>query len=447
MNRQKQQYDFNKLQKRLRRHVGEAIVDYGMIEENDRIMVCLSGGKDSYTLLDMLLSLQRSAPVAFSLVAVNLDQKQPGFPQHVLPTWLQSKGIEYKIIEQDTYTIVQEKIPQGKTTCSLCSRLRRAILYRCASELNCTKVALGHHRDDLLQTLFLNLFYGGKMKAMPPKLKSDDGKHIVIRPLAYCREKDIQRYADARQFPIIPCNLCGSQPNLQRQVIADMLRDWDKRYPGRLETLFSALKNVSAEAAYCLHIKQPLHIISGEVSRFVFSLKGVFMVISFSNLWNAHPEVKGDAIPCRLKNGRKAFDDQCAIRVGTALARCGFDVTKLRANFCWHHPKDQGHILRAEELAIALAATPLPGISSVVKINIDNFEKTLKNKTGIIFFKDYWRRGNESFLNRSGDHIDLWNGSRLTTRLSYFRIQWGLSIERYWSSFSNAKEIWFWRVI
>lgn len=228
----KEQYNLNKLQKRLRRNVGEAIADFNMIEEGDRIMVCLSGGKDSYTMLEILRNLQQSAPINFSLVAVNLDQKQPGFPEHVLPEYLEKLGVEYKIVEENTYGIVKEKIPEGKTTCSLCSRLRRGILYRTATELGATKIALGHHRDDILQTLFLNMFYGGKMKGMPPKLMSDDGKHIVIRPLAYCREKDIQRFADAKAFPIIPCNLCGSQPNLQRQVIADMLRDWDKRYRG-----------------------------------------------------------------------------------------------------------------------------------------------------------------------------------------------------------------------
>ncbi len=200
--------------------------------------------KDSYTMLEILRNLQQSAPINFSLVAVNLDQKQPGFPEHVLPEYLEKLGVEYKIVEENTYGIVKEKIPEGKTTCSLCSRLRRGILYRTATELGATKIALGHHRDDILQTLFLNMFYGGKMKGMPPKLMSDDGKHIVIRPLAYCREKDIQRFADAKAFPIIPCNLCGSQPNLQRQVIADMLRDWDKRYPGRIETMFSAMQNV-----------------------------------------------------------------------------------------------------------------------------------------------------------------------------------------------------------
>ncbi|MGO2368920.1 MAG: tRNA 2-thiocytidine(32) synthetase TtcA [Serratia sp. (in: enterobacteria)] len=241
---QKEQYNLNKLQKRLRRNVGQAIADFNMIEEGDRIMVCLSGGKDSYTMLEILRNLQQSAPVNFSLIAVNLDQKQPGFPEHILPAYLESLGVEYKIVEENTYSIVKDKIPEGKTTCSLCSRLRRGILYRTATELGATKIALGHHRDDILQTLFLNMFYGGKLKGMPPKLMSDDGKHVVIRPLAYCREKDIERFSIAKAFPIIPCNLCGSQPNLQRQVIGDMLRDWDKRYPGRLETMFSATQNV-----------------------------------------------------------------------------------------------------------------------------------------------------------------------------------------------------------
>lgn len=237
-------YNLNKLHKRLRRHVGEAIADFSMIEEGDRIMVCLSGGKDSYTMLDLLRSLQLSAPVKFELIAVNLDQKQPGFPANVLPDYFSSIGITYKIVEENTYAIVKEKIPEGKTTCSLCSRLRRGILYRTATELGVTKIALGHHRDDILHTLFLNLFYAGKLKGMPPKLMSDDGKHIVIRPLAYCREKDIEKYAHAKQFPIIPCNLCGSQPNLQRQVIKQMCQQWDKQHPGRLETIFNAVKNI-----------------------------------------------------------------------------------------------------------------------------------------------------------------------------------------------------------
>ncbi len=241
----KQNYNFNKLQKRLRRNVGNAIADFNMIEEGDKVMVCLSGGKDSYTLLDILLNLQQNAPVNFEIVAVNLDQKQPGFPEHVLPTYLQKIGVDYKIVEENTYGIVKEKIPEGKTTCSLCSRLRRGILYRTATELGATKIALGHHRDDMLATLFLNMFYGGKLKSMPPKLISDDGKHIVIRPLAYCKEKDIEKYATAKAFPIIPCNLCGSQPNLQRQVVKEMLNTWDRQYPGRLETMFSAMQNIT----------------------------------------------------------------------------------------------------------------------------------------------------------------------------------------------------------
>ncbi|CNH55750.1 tRNA 2-thiocytidine(32) synthetase TtcA [Yersinia pekkanenii] len=241
---QKEKYNLNKLQKRLRHNVGQAIADFNMIEEGDRVMVCLSGGKDSYTMLDILQNLQKSAPINFTLIAVNLDQKQPGFPEDILPAYLDKQGVEYKIVEENTYGIVKDIIPEGKTTCSLCSRLRRGILYRTATELGATKIALGHHRDDILQTLFLNMFYGGKLKGMPPKLMSDDGKHVVIRPLAYCREKDIERFAVIREYPIIPCNLCGSQPNLQRQVIKDMLRDWDKQYPGRIETLFSAMQNV-----------------------------------------------------------------------------------------------------------------------------------------------------------------------------------------------------------
>ena len=240
----KVQYNANKLTKRLRHHVGDAINDYHMIAPGDRVMVCLSGGKDSYTMLDILRNLQAHAPIDFELIAVNLDQKQPGFPEHILPDYLQSIGIPFRIIEGDTYSVVKRVIPEGKTTCSLCSRLRRGVLYRVAEEIGATKIALGHHRDDLLETLLLNMFYGGRLKAMPPKLVSDNGKHIVIRPLVYCREKDIERYAQLKAFPIIPCNLCGSQPNLQREVIGQMLKEWDKQFPGRLETMFSALKTV-----------------------------------------------------------------------------------------------------------------------------------------------------------------------------------------------------------
>lgn len=237
--------EFNKLQKRLRRQAGQAIADFDMIQQGDRIMVCLSGGKDSYTLLHILLGLQKSAPVAFELIAVNLDQKQPGFPEEVLPEYLKKLGVAYHILEKDTYSIVKEKVPEGKTTCSLCSRLRRGTLYGFAEEIGATKIALGHHRDDLLETLFLNLFFGGSIKSMPPKLLSDDQKNILIRPLAYCKEKDIAEFAELMAFPIIPCNLCGSQENLQRQVIKEMLNDWDKRFPGRIETLFNALQNVA----------------------------------------------------------------------------------------------------------------------------------------------------------------------------------------------------------
>lgn len=242
---QKQQYSFNKLQKRLRRFAGKAIADFNMIEDGDKVMVCLSGGKDSYTMLDILLFLRSHAPIHFDIVAVNLDQKQPGFPEDVLPTYLQNIGVEYKIVEENTYAIVKDKIPEGKTTCSLCSRLRRGILYRTATEIGATKIALGHHRDDILETLFLNMFHGGKLKAMPPKLVSDDGKHVVIRPLAYCTEKDITKYAEAQQFPIIPCNLCGSQENLQRKAIKMMLQDWARKYPGRIENMFRAVQNVA----------------------------------------------------------------------------------------------------------------------------------------------------------------------------------------------------------
>ena len=240
----KAQFNFNKLQKRLRRQTGQAVMDFNMIEEGDRIMVCLSGGKDSYTLLEMLKHLQRVAPIKFDLFVVNLDQKQPGFPEHVLPEYLDTQDVEYKIVEEDTYSIVTDIIPEGKTTCSLCSRLRRGILYRTAKELGATKIALGHHRDDMIETLFLNMFYGGKLKSMPAKLMSDNGEHMVIRPLAYCKEADIEQYAIHKSYPIIPCNLCGSQENLQRKHTKAMLAKWNEEHPGRIESIFTAMQNV-----------------------------------------------------------------------------------------------------------------------------------------------------------------------------------------------------------
>ena len=241
----KQKLEFNKLRKRLRRHVGQAIADFDMIQDGDKVMVCLSGGKDSYTLLDILMNLQKHAPIDFELIAVNLDQKQPGFPVHVLPEYLSSLDIPFHIIEKDTYSIVKEVVPEGKTTCGICSRLRRGSLYAWASQNGITKIALGHHRDDIIETAFLNMFYGGKLKAMPPKLLSDDKTNILIRPLSYCKEADIARYADYQQFPIIPCNLCGSQENLQRQVIKDMLQNWEKKFPGRSDIIFKSLQNVA----------------------------------------------------------------------------------------------------------------------------------------------------------------------------------------------------------
>jgi len=251
---QKQVYEGNKLAKRLRRQVGEAIADFDMIRAGDKVMVCLSGGKDSYALLDILLSLKQHAPIDFEIVAVNLDQKHPGFPTEVLPEYLTAIGVPFRIVEQDTYSVVKRVIPEGKTMCSLCSRLRRGALYRVAKEIGATRVALGHHRDDILETFFLNLFHGGRLKAMPPKLVSDDGAHIVIRPLAYCKEQDLEEYAKIRAFPIIPCNLCGSQENLQRQVVKDMMRAWEKKFPGRLETMFASLQRVSPS-----HLLDPQH--------------------------------------------------------------------------------------------------------------------------------------------------------------------------------------------
>jgi tRNA 2-thiocytidine biosynthesis protein TtcA len=235
----------NKLQKRLRRLAGEAVTDFNMLEDGDKVMVCLSGGKDSYAMLDMLLHLQKVAPINFELVAVNMDQKQPGFPEHVLPAYLESVGVAYHIIEKDTYSVVKEMIPEGKTTCSLCSRLRRGTLYSYADEIGASKMALGHHRDDILETFFLNMFYGGTLKAMPPKLLSDDGRNVVIRPLAYCKEADIEEYAQFKEFPIIPCNLCGSQENLQRQVVKEMLQEWERKTPGRTDIMFRALQHVA----------------------------------------------------------------------------------------------------------------------------------------------------------------------------------------------------------
>ena len=240
----KSAFEINKLSKRLHRLTGQAIIDFNMIEEGDRVMVCMSGGKDSYAMLDILLSLRERAPIDFEVIAVNLDQGHPGFPKETLPDYLRSRGVAFHIENQDTYSIVKRVIPEGKTMCSLCSRLRRGVLYRVASELKATKIALGHHRDDILQTLFLNLFFGGKLKSMPPKLVSDDGRHVVIRPLAYCEERDLARWSEIQNFPIIPCDLCGSQENLQRQQVKQMLNDWERRFPGRIESMFQALGNV-----------------------------------------------------------------------------------------------------------------------------------------------------------------------------------------------------------
>ena len=250
-------FEENKLEKKLCRLVGQAIGDFGMIEDGDKVMVCVSGGKDSYAMLDILLKLRERAPINFEVVAVNLDQKQPNFPAEILPNYLKGLGVQYHIEEQDTYSIVKRVIPEGKTTCGLCSRLRRGILYRVADELGATKIALGHHRDDILETLMLNMFFAGKLKGMPPKLRSDDGKHIVIRPMAYVPEKLLERYAADMSFPIIPCDLCGSQPNLQRQTMKQMLRDWEKQHPGRVENLFRSMHHIV-----------PSHLMDGEAFDF-----------------------------------------------------------------------------------------------------------------------------------------------------------------------------------
>ncbi|HYC42051.1 MAG TPA: tRNA 2-thiocytidine(32) synthetase TtcA [Noviherbaspirillum sp.] len=286
-------YENNKLHKRLCRLVGQAIGDFNMIEDGDKVMVCLSGGKDSYGLLDILLTLRERAPIHFDIVAVNLDQKQPGFPEHVLPEYLTKIGVPFHIENQDTYSIVKRVIPEGKTTCSLCSRLRRGILYRVADELGATKIALGHHRDDILETFFLNMFFGAKLKGMPPKLQSDDGKHIVIRPLAYVKEADMERFAEVREFPIIPCNLCGSQENLQRKHIKAMLREWEKKHPGRVENIFSALSTVA-----------PSHLMDSKLFNFV-DLK-----------------VTGEASP----DGDIAFDEEpCAPPANNVVRFSGLD--------------------------------------------------------------------------------------------------------------------------
>ncbi|MCG9710789.1 MULTISPECIES: tRNA 2-thiocytidine(32) synthetase TtcA [unclassified Pseudoalteromonas] len=241
----KETLEFNKLQKRLRRHVGNAITDYNMIEDGDVVMACISGGKDSFAMLDILLNLQKAAPIKFEVIAVNLDQKQPGFPEHILPDYFETLNIPYYIVDKDTYSVVKEKVPEGKTTCGLCSRLRRGTLYSFAEKIGATKLALGHHLDDIVETMFLNMFHGSRLKAMPPKLRSDDERNVVIRPLSYCREKDLIKYAEHKDFPIIPCNLCGSQENLQRQSIKAMLTEWDKKTPGRVESIFKSLQNVS----------------------------------------------------------------------------------------------------------------------------------------------------------------------------------------------------------
>jgi len=280
----KNKIEFNKLQKRLRRNVGKAIEDFNMIEDGDKIMVCLSGGKDSYTMLEILQNLQKSAPIHFDLVAVNLDQKQPGFPEEVLPNYLASLEVPFHIIEEDTYSIVKDKVPEGKTTCALCSRLRRGIIYSWAQKNGCTKIALGHHREDIMETLFLNMFFGGKMKSMPPKLLSDDGKNTVIRPLAYCREADIEKFSTLKEFPIIPCNLCGSQENLQRKQIKQMLKTWEHQFPGRVENIFRSISNVT-----------PSHLMDSQLFPFK-ELTSELQVKRDSETLFDEPEVKQQSI-------------------------------------------------------------------------------------------------------------------------------------------------------
>ena len=285
-------YENNKLHKRLCRLVGQAIGDFNMIEDGDKVMVCLSGGKDSYALLDILMTLRQRAPIHFDIVAVNLDQKQPGFPEEVLPAYLDKLGIPYHIENQDTYSIVKKLVPEGKTTCSLCSRLRRGILYRVADELGATKIALGHHRDDIMETFFLNMFFGGKLKGMPAKLQSDDGRHIVIRPLAYVKEADTERYAKVKDFPIIPCNLCGSQENLQRKHVKQLMREWDKQHPGRVDNIFSALSTVV-----------PSHLMDKDL-------------FNFRDL-----KVTGEAVP----NGDIAFDEEPCSTSATGVIQLQLD--------------------------------------------------------------------------------------------------------------------------
>lgn len=311
----RERHEANKLSKRLIRETGRAISDFNMIEDGDKVMVCLSGGKDSYALLDILLTLRKRAPINFDIVAVNLDQKQPGFPAHILPAYLQSQGVPYHIETQDTYSIVTRVLEEGKTMCSLCSRLRRGILYRVASELGATKIALGHHRDDILGTFFLNLFYGGRMKAMPPKLQSDDGKHVVIRPLAYVMEKDLIAYAQLKQFPIIPCNLCGSQENLKRKEVTRMVAEWDKRFPGRSWNVFGALSRVV-----------PSHLMDRELFNFVDLQAG------------GSPDANGDIAfdtediepPADLMNLDEGDTDQQAAEETIIATPSGTEITEVR---------------------------------------------------------------------------------------------------------------------